>query len=751
MSTISDVAKRAGVSVVTVSRVINRASHVNPATRENVERAISELGYVPNVVARSLRSRRTCTLGLLVPDIANAFWTTLARGVEDSAQRRGYSVFLCNTDENLAKQHAYLSVVLSQRVDGVIIAPTDSDGSQLVLLRNQNVPCVVVDRRVHGWEVDTVRADSIAGARALIQHLIGLGHQRIAVLSGPLHTSTAEERVRGYCMALAEAGIPLDHRLIKHGEYRSISGEYLTYQLLDEGLQPTAIFAANNVMAKGVMDALEKRGLRIPEDVALVCFDDFADLSSIFPFLTAVVQPAYDIGSNAAQLLFSRLDSEAAWQPRHVVLPLRLVIRYSCGRQLKSGGGRGLSLPIPKDPQLRSILVKPLNPEERRSSTACMAGLVRSDWHSADYDKSDVNRLLKVLHHQPADRLPHLEVWVTSRSVYEHVLGRELKYEFEAVRLDSQPVSPEDAIEFARRLGMDAVACNFSWRPNNLYERAPDGSEHYVNGSVRSWAGLDDLEPPPSLADQLNQLERYLRAAQGSGVGVYANFTSFFDSAMRAVGVIDSLYLFYDDRRFLETLMDILLEHQERVMRAVCDRFAEELAFVLVNDEIAHNVGLMIRPDMFQEIFPERMRRLIAPAREYGKLAAFHTRGRLDKVLPILYDIGFEIAHPIEPECNNIFELKRQWAGKMALMGGIPASLLAYGHRQKIQETVKEYSMQLTPGGGYVLGSAAPIVEGISPQNFLAMIEAVHQYGSFAELGNAGLDPAVEIPNLGLT
>ena len=135
------------------------------------------------------------------------------------------------------------------------------------------------------------------------------------------------------------------------------------------------------------------------------------------------------------------------------------------------------------------------------------------------------------------------------------------------------------------------MACSFSWRPNNVFARASDGSEHYVTGTVRTWADLDNLEPPPDLACQLDVLERSLRAAQGTGVGVLANFTSFFDSAMRAVGVIEALYLFYDDRPFLEALMDALLDHQERVLRAVCDRLAADLALVRVNDEIAHNVG----------------------------------------------------------------------------------------------------------------------------------------------------------------
>ena len=176
MITISDVAERAGVSPVTVSRVINNRGNVREATRIKVEEAIAELGYVPSGAAQSLRSKRTRTLALIVPDIQNAFWTTVARGVEDAAQSRGYSVFLCNTDENAAKQKHYLDAVISQRVDGVIIAPNDSDASNLAALRRRHVPTVVIDRYIDDWDVDTVIGDSVSATRELTRHLIGLGH-----------------------------------------------------------------------------------------------------------------------------------------------------------------------------------------------------------------------------------------------------------------------------------------------------------------------------------------------------------------------------------------------------------------------------------------------------------------------------------------------------------------------------------------------------------------------------------------------
>jgi LacI family transcriptional regulator len=345
LPTINDVARLAGVSTVTVSRVINGAGSVKLETRTRVQQAIEELHYLPNVAARSLRSKRTNTLALLVPDITNSFWTTVARGVEDEAQNGGYSVLLCNTDEDAAKQQRYQDVIISQRVDGVILTPYDSDPQNLSRLRDRKIPIVAIDRRIEGWEVDSVTGDSVTGARALVNHLIGLGHQRIAIISGPINTSTSQDRVTGYRMALGQGGIPADPDLIKFGEFRSLSGEELTYQLLDLVQRPTAIFAANNTIAMGVIKAVDRRGLHIPQDIALVCFDDIPNLSLVFPFLTVVVQPAYEIGVRAAQLLLSRLEGTgtSSMPPRRIVLPTRLIIRHSCGSKLSN-----LSLPMPE-------------------------------------------------------------------------------------------------------------------------------------------------------------------------------------------------------------------------------------------------------------------------------------------------------------------------------------------------------------------------------------------------------------------
>jgi len=354
---------------------------------------------------------------------------------------------------------------------------------------------------------------------------------------------------------------------------------------------------------------------------------------------------------------------------------------------------------------------------------------------TSGYDRSDVQRLLKALNHQEPDRIPHIELWVTSKPVYEYILERELGYAIGDAAEGGQSITPEDDVEFAMRQGEDAVLCNFNWRPNNVFKKAADGTRHYIDGTIKTFADLENLEPPAEIDDQLSYLERYLKAAQGTGVGVISNLTSFFDSAMLAIGVTDALYMFYDNRPLLEKLMDILLEHQEKVMRAVCDHFGDDIALVMVNDDIAHNAGLMIRQSMFMEMFPHRMKRLIAPAKEHGKLVLMHTDGKLDKVLPILYEVGINVNHPVEPESNDIAEVKKRWAGKMALIGNIPTVLLAEGHKEEIEERVRDYCIRLGPGGGYVLGSSTSIMDGIPPANFVTMIEAVHKYGRYGHLG----------------
>jgi LacI family transcriptional regulator len=254
--------------------VINSPGIVSAGTRGRVEEAIEELGYVPNRVARSLRLKRTHTLALVVTDITNPFWTTVVRGVEDAAQGAGFNVILCNTDESEAKQQRYLDVLLQKRVDGILLVPAGTSAELGDWIRKQSTPMVVLDRRIRSAQVDFVCGDSEGGAYQLVRHLLSLGHRRIAVLSGPKDISTAEDRVTGYRKALIEAGLEVRADWVRYGEFNQESGYKMAQQVLATSPRPTALFAANNFIAIGALRALRQAGLRVPEDLSVVAFDD---------------------------------------------------------------------------------------------------------------------------------------------------------------------------------------------------------------------------------------------------------------------------------------------------------------------------------------------------------------------------------------------------------------------------------------------------------------------------------------------
>jgi len=331
MPTIRDVAERAGVAPITVSRVINNSGYVSEETRARVEAAIAELQYVPNSLARSLRFKRTDTLALVLTDITNPFWTTVARGVEDAASSQGFNVILCNTDESEEKQEEYLNVLLQKRVDGFLLVPARSTPEPIWQIQSQGVPVVVLDRRIPDVQVDIVRGDSEGGAYELTRLLISMGHRRIAMLAGPKEVSTAADRVAGYRRALREAGLPEDLELAYYGEYTQEGGYHLAQRALAATPPPTALFAANNFIAIGALRALREAGLRVPDDVSLVSFDEIPPAFAIDPFLTVVCQPAYEMGQEATKLLLSRLSEEESGEPREIVLPVKVIVRKSCG------------------------------------------------------------------------------------------------------------------------------------------------------------------------------------------------------------------------------------------------------------------------------------------------------------------------------------------------------------------------------------------------------------------------------------
>jgi LacI family transcriptional regulator len=328
MATLNDVAKRAGVSPMTVSRVINNSGYIHEKTRARVEQAIAELGYVPNMLARSLRFKQTKTLALVISDVTNPFWTTVARGVEDAASEQGFSVILCNTDESPNKEAQYLNVVVQKQVDGVLLVPAFSSVESVKFLQDCGVPFVVLDRRVPDSLVDVVRCDSEAGAYQLTRHLIELGHRRIAALSGPQAVTTAADRIAGYRRALVESGLE-DQAVEYYGEFSARSGYEMARKALAIQPRPTGLLAANNFILIGALRALKEAGLRVPDDVSIVTFDDLLEVLGVDPFVTVISQPAYEIGRRATALLLDRVSNPGPAEPQEIILPTQLIVRQS--------------------------------------------------------------------------------------------------------------------------------------------------------------------------------------------------------------------------------------------------------------------------------------------------------------------------------------------------------------------------------------------------------------------------------------
>ena len=334
MPNILDVARRAGVSAMTVSRVVNGTGPVRGETRRRVLAAMQELKYVPNSLARSLVHQKTHMLAVIIPDITNPFFTTLVRGVEDLARKSGYRVILCNSDEDDDKEREYMEMCLSIRLDGAVIAPAgDQSARNLALLDDYGIPFVLIDREIRGVQADTVIGDSVQTARKLADHLIGLDHRTIALITGSRATSTGRDRIEGYRQALLAADIPFDPALVKTTSWVKEWQEDVVGELLDRSPRLTAILTANNFLAAQTMRALRQRGLDVPADISVVSFDDLHPLSAADPFLTAAVQPAYNFGSLATQLLIERMEGGGRTHaPRRITLQADIAVRRSAGR-----------------------------------------------------------------------------------------------------------------------------------------------------------------------------------------------------------------------------------------------------------------------------------------------------------------------------------------------------------------------------------------------------------------------------------
>lgn len=329
MPTMREVARAANVSVATVSHVINGTRFVDPATEERVQRAITTLRYRPNMLARGLRRRETRTIGLLVPDNANPFFADVARVIEDAGFAQGYSVILCNSDRSELKEAAYIDVLLAKQVDGLVVISSTDRTSLLRRVIDAAVPVVVVDRDPAPPEAGQVLVANEAGGYAAGRHLVELGHRRIGCIGGPSDVNPSWGRVRGFVRALEEAGATLLPEAIVPGDFRYAGGQAGMRALLGRGLGISAVFATNDLMAIGAMGVLREAGLRVPDDISLVGFDDIHLASLVTPALTTVAQPVAELGTGAVRLLLDQIGKRAG-APRRVDLATRLIVRESC-------------------------------------------------------------------------------------------------------------------------------------------------------------------------------------------------------------------------------------------------------------------------------------------------------------------------------------------------------------------------------------------------------------------------------------
>ena len=332
MPTITDVAREARVSASTVSHVINETRYVSDEVKQRVHAAMEALNYQPNVIARSLRTRETLTVGVVVSDVTNPFFTSIVRAIEDEVLKQGYSIILCDTDEKPEREQAYLRLLMGRRVDGLIVAPSSGNADLLRSAIESGLPVVLLDRSIPGLTADVVLSDNESGAFDAVSYLIGMGHRRIGIIAGRLEVSTGADRMAGYVRAIRTHGIPADESLIEVAKFKRDIAYDKTMKMLNRAEPPTALFVCNNVMTAGTMAALKAAGKKVPEDISVIGFDDSEWAALMDPPLTDVAQPIVELGTRAAQTLMRRISRGRVKTPRAVVLKPELILRDSCAR-----------------------------------------------------------------------------------------------------------------------------------------------------------------------------------------------------------------------------------------------------------------------------------------------------------------------------------------------------------------------------------------------------------------------------------
>lgn len=326
-----DVAKAAKVSVGTVSNVLNRPEVVAPETLARVQATIKELGFVPNGFARHLRSGQSRTLGLIVPDVANPFFTEVARGVEDAASKRDYAVFLCNSDESATKEDRYVNVLIQQQVRGVLITPADMKSDRLEVMRERGIAVTLLDREIKGRKQCSVSVDDVHGGQIAIEYLAGLGHKNIAWVCGPESIPQVADRGAGVTKAAKVVGTKIE--TIRVPLMNAAKGEEAAKKILELGEMPTAIFCANDLLALGVMRALLANKVRIPEQVSVLGYDNIEFAPSAAIPLSSIAQPSYQMGVTAADLLLNECEDGENHEHQQIRFQPQLVERASTGKR----------------------------------------------------------------------------------------------------------------------------------------------------------------------------------------------------------------------------------------------------------------------------------------------------------------------------------------------------------------------------------------------------------------------------------
>ncbi len=333
MSRLVDVARRAHVSLATTSRVLNGTEFVSDALRQRVLAAAKDLNYTPDGIARSMAKGHTRTLGLVVADITSSFFSQVARGVEDMGHAHGYSVVLCNADEDLSKEQAYLAMLREKRVDGILLAPSSGEAAHVQRLADAGVKLALLDRGIPALGLPSVQVDNVGGMHRATEYLLGLGHRRIAMVVGDLAITTARQRLQGFTAALEAAKIPLDPDLLIPARPHQDGGYDAARRIWSLRPRPTAIISWGDVTTTGVLLALRDDGARIPEDISVIGFDDVPLFSLLARPLTAIAQPAYEVGQRACDLLLRLIRDDAPLPPEEsqVILPTQFLMRASCG------------------------------------------------------------------------------------------------------------------------------------------------------------------------------------------------------------------------------------------------------------------------------------------------------------------------------------------------------------------------------------------------------------------------------------